>query len=224
MWGSPPVLADTYTVRPEDREGDEIEFFVPWALIEQTPGGVVPVFYWTFNGVNRQRAFDTDVTINIVPIIGLPDPEFPDVNYGPGPDAGFISCGMRPWDRGVRVRVPGDGGLLSEHDTVVLFWASYANTNGNPSGVISETIDTFSHTLTQQEAEQGYDFWVPFDPYILLPGLVKPPEGQSNPRHGSAVVQYRLIKSGGEGMGDSARRLVFITLIQLGNVPPCISD
>ncbi|UHG99485.1 hypothetical protein [Pseudomonas sp. 7-41] len=224
MWGNPPVLADTYTVRPEDRAGDEIAFFVPWDLIEQTPGGIVPTFYWTFNGINRQRSPHTDVMVNIVPIDGLRDPEFPDVNYGPAPDAGFINCDMRPWDRGVRVRIPGDSSRLSEQDTVVLSWASYANTNGNSDGVIPETIDTFSHTLTQQEAEQGYDFWVPFDPYILLPGLVKPPEGQTNPRYGSAVIQYRLIKSGGGGIGDSRRELVFISLTRLGTLPPCISD
>ena len=224
MWGDPAVPADTYTVRPEDREGDEIVFFVAWALIESTLGGIVPTYYWTFNGVNRQRSPATDVTVNIVPIVGLPDPEFPDVTYGPGPDAGFISCPLRPWDRGARVKIPGDDSRLSAGDEVVLSWAGYSNTNGHPSGVIPETIQTFSHTLTQQEAEDGYDFWVPFDPHILLPGLVEPPSGQTNPRHGSAVVQYRLIKSAGGGMGDSARKLVAITLIRPGGLPPCVSD
>ncbi|WPN99685.1 hypothetical protein [Pseudomonas sp. MUP55] len=222
MWGDPAVLADTYIVRPEDRAGDEIEFFVPWALIEPTPG-VVPTFYWTFNGVNRQRSLHTDVTVNIVPIEGLLDPEFPDVSDGPGPGANFINCDLRPWVRGVRVRVPGDRSRLSENDTVIVSWASYGNTNGHSSGVIPETIQTFPHILTEEEAEHGFDFWVPFDPYIRLPGLVKPPEGQSNPRHGSAVVQYRLIKSGGGGMGESERRLVFISLIRPDS-PPCLAD
>lgn len=224
MWGQPPVLADTYIVRPEDRAGDEVVFFVQWPLIESGPGGIVPTFYWTFNGVNRQRSPDTEVTVNIVPVIGLQDPEFPDVEYGPGPTAGFISCYMRPWDAGVRVRIPGDSSRLDGGDEVVLSWASYANTNGHPSGVITETIDTFRHVLSAQEAREGYDFRVPFDPYILLPGLVKPPEGQTNPRHGSAIVQYRLNKQGGGGMGDSSRRLVAITLIRPGGAPPCLSD
>ncbi|NWA67248.1 hypothetical protein [Pseudomonas reactans] len=223
MWGSPPVLADTYTVRREDRAGDEIEFFVQWSLIEQTPGGIVRTFCWTFNGVNRQRSPDTDVTINIVPIIGLLDPEFPDVTYGPGPGAGFINCDLRPWERGARVRVLGDVSRLSGGDELVLSWKGYRNTNGHPSGVIPETIETFRHTLSQQEAEEGYDFWLPFDPCILAPGLVKPADGQTNPRHGSAVVQYRVIKSGGGGMGDSNKRLVFISLHQ-PNSPPCIGD
>ncbi len=224
MWGEPAVLADTYTVRPEDREGDEIVFFVAWALIESTPGGIVRTYYRTFNGVNRQQSPATDVTVNIMPIVGLLRPEFPDVTYGPGADAGFISCPLRPWDGGVRVRIPGDNSRLSAGDEVVLSWASYRNTNGHPSGVIPETIQTFSHTLTQQEAEDGYDFRVRFDPYILLPGLVKPPSGQTNPRHGSAVVKYRLIKSAGGGMGDSAPELVAITLIRPGDLPPCVSD
>lgn len=223
MWGSPGVLADTYTVRPEDRVGDEIEFFVPWALIESMPGGTVPAFYWTYNGFNRQRSVDTLVTVNIVTIIGLLSPQFPDVHYGPGPGSGFINCDLRPWDGGARVRVPGDVTRLDGGDEVILSWASYANTNGNASGLIPGTSETFRHTLTSREAEEGYDFRVPFDPYILLPGLVKPPDGQINPRNGSAVVQYRVIKQAGAGIGDSGRVLIAISLIR-PNLPPCIAD
>lgn len=222
-WGDPGVLADTYTVQPGDRAGDEIEFFVPWALIESTPGSPVPTFYWTFNGVNRQRSIETRVTVNIVKIIGLLPPEFPDVHYGPGPGSGFINCALRPWDGGVRVRIPGDRSRLAGGDEVQLFWAGYRNTNGADSGLIVGTELTLSHTLTLSEAENGYVFRVPFTPYIMLPGLVTPPAGQTDPRNGSGVVKYVVTKPAGGGMGDSERVLVAISLIR-PNLPPCIGD
>lgn len=223
MWHIHPAPVAAYTVQPGDTGGMEIELFVDWLFIEHL-GGVISTFYWTFNGVNRQRAPDTLVTVNLTPIVGLKDLEYVGVNYGPGPDSGFISCPLRPWVNGVGVKIPGDVDLLSEGDEVRLSWSSYANPNGNTSGVFPETIETFCHTLSVAEARDGYIFQVPFDPFILLPGLVKPLDGQVNPRHGSAIAQYRLIKAGAGGMGDSARRLVFITLIRPAGLAPCISD
>lgn len=223
MAGSFPGPIATYTVQAGDSAGREIEWLVDWDIIELLGTGWVPFFYWTFNGVNRQRASDTPVMVNIVRLVGLKPLEYVGVEYGPGPGAGFINCALRPWVNGVGVKVPGDIDLLDGGDEVILDWASYANTNGFAGGVIPETIKSFSHTLTPQEARDGYVFQVPFDPYILLPGLIKPPEGQTNPRHGSAIARYQIIKPAGAGMGYSERRLVFISLIRL-NLPPCVSD
>lgn len=225
MVGTHPTVIATYPVRAGDSAGDEIEWLVAWAVIEPAlVGGSVPFFYWTFNGVNRQRALDTVVTVNIVPIRGLKDLVYVGVNYDGGAGSGFISCPLRPWVNGVGVKIPGDEVLLDAGDEIVLEWASYANTNGNPSGVIPETTQTFRHHLTADEAREGYVFQVPFDPYILLPGLVKPPDGQIDPRHGSAVARYQLIKAVGGGIGFSGRKLVYITLIRPGGQPPCLSD
>ncbi|KRA08332.1 hypothetical protein [Pseudomonas sp. Root569] len=223
MAGSFPGPIATYTVQAGDSAGREIEWFVDWNIIELLDTGWVPFFYWTFNGVNRQRAPDTPVMINTVPIVGLKPLEYVGVNYGPGPDAGFISCHLRPWVNGAGVKIPGDPTLLDGGDEVILHWASYAHPNGFAGAVIPDTIKSFSHTLTEQEAREGYVFQVPFDPYILLPGLIKPPEGQTNPRHGSAVARYQIIKPAGAGMGYSERNLVFIRLIR-PNSPPCVSD
>ncbi|QOY73098.1 hypothetical protein [Pseudomonas sp. OST1909] len=223
MAGSFPGPIATYTVQAGDSAGREIEWFVDWNIIELLDTGWVPFFYWTFNGVNRQRAPDTPVMINTVPIVGLKPLEYVGVNYGPGPDAGFISCHLRPWVNGAGVKIPGDPTLLDGGDEVLLHWASYAHPNGFAGAVIPDTIKSFSHTLTAREAREGYVFQVPFDPYILLPGLIKPPEGQTNPRHGSAVARYQIIKPAGAGMGYSERKLVFITLIR-PNSPPCVSD
>ncbi|AQT93137.1 hypothetical protein [Pseudomonas azotoformans] len=226
MVGNHPVPLATYTVQLNDVAGQEVEFFVDWADLAPIVGngGIFAFFYWTFNGVNRQRAEDTPVIVNIVPIVGLQDLEYVGVTYGPGPDAGFISCPLRPWVNGVGVLIPGDASLLEGGDELVLEWASYANPNGHPSGVMPETINTFSHTLSPAEARDGYEFRVPFDPYILHPGLVKPPTGQTNPRHGSAIARYRVMKPAGGGMGWSPRRLVAITLIRPAGGPPCLSD
>lgn len=226
MVGTHPAPVATYTVQLTDVAGQEVEFFVDWDLIEPIfgSGGIFPFFYWTFNGVNRQRAVDTPVIVNLVPIVGLKNLEYVGVTYGPEPDAGFISCRLRPWVNGVFVLIPGDVHLLAAGDLVVLEWASYANPNGHPSGVMPETIATFPHTLTADEARDGYEFRVAFDPFILHPGLVKPAAGQTNPRHGSAVARYRVMKPAGGGMGFSPRRLVAITLIRPGGLAPCTSD
>lgn len=225
MVGSHPVPVATYPVQFGDSAGQEIEWLVDWLTIEpHLVGGVVRFFYSTFNGVNRQRAPDKPVVVNIVPIEGLQNLEYVGVSYDPGPESGFISCYLRPWVNGAGVKIPGDELLLADGDEVLLHWASYANPNGSTAGVIPETIHTFRHTLTESEARDGYVFQVPFDPYILLPGLVKPPSGGTNPRHGSAVARYQVIKPAGGGMGFSSRKLVFITLIRPGGAPPCISD
>lgn len=226
MIGTHPVPVATYTVRLTDVGGQEVEFFVDWADVESIvgSGGIFDFFYWTFNGVNRQRAVDTPVHVNIVPIVGLQDLEYVGVTYGPGTGAGFISCPLRPWVNGVGVLIPGDPSLLAGGEEVLLEWASYANPSANPSGVMPETIITLSHTLSPEEARNGYEFRVPFDPCILHPGLVAPPAGQTNPRHGSAKARYRVMKPAGGGMGFSPYRLVAISLIRRGGLPPCISD
>ena len=220
MVGTHPNPVATYRVQASDVGGQEIEWLVDWDVIEPLLiGGLVPFFYWTFNGVNRQRAQDTQVVVNIVAIGDLKDLEYVGVHYGPGPGSGFIGCPLRPWVSGVGVHIPGDDRWESG-DEVVLHWESYANSSGNPAGVIPETVQRFGHTLTADEARSGYEFRVPFDPYILLPGLVKPPVAQ----YGCAVAHYQIIKAGGGGMGSSLRRRVFITLIQPGDAPPCLSD
>lgn len=226
MIGNHPAPVATYTVQLTDVAGQEVEWLVDWDLIALIvgSGGIFSFFYWTFNGVNRQRAVDTPVIVNIVPIVGLKDLEYVGVTYGPGPDSGFISCPLRPWVNGQGVFIPGDDSLLAAGDELVLEWASYGNPNAHPSGVMPETIATFSHTLSAAEARDGYEFRVPFDPYILHPGLVKPPVGQTNPRHGSAKARYRVMKPAGGGMGFSAYQLVAITLIRPNGLPPCVSD
>ncbi|KAB0566204.1 hypothetical protein C9383_07660 [Pseudomonas palleroniana] len=221
-----PSPVATYPVQQGDVAGQEVEFLVDWDIVELIvgSGGVIPFFYWTFNGVNRQRAPDTAVLVNVIPIVGLKNLVYVGVNYGPGPDSGFISCPLRPWVNGAGVLIPGDEDRLEAGDEVRLEWASYANPNGHPSGVMPETIATFSHVLTADEARNGYEFRVPFDPFIRNPGLVKPPQGQTNPRHGSAVARYQVIKPAGGGMGYSRPALVFITLIRPGGAEPCLSD
>ncbi|MGY2237388.1 hypothetical protein ACW9ID_20430 [Pseudomonas gingeri] len=220
MWADHPTSADSYTVEVGDSEGKEVEFFIPWALIEPVGNAVVPAYYWTFNGVNRQRAPDTPVNVNVVPILGLKSVEFPDVSYLPGPGAGFINCSHLPW-LGVRVRIPGDPERLAVNDKIELSWVGHAGTN-NGAPVIPETVEVFTHTLTAEEALNGYIFTVPFDPYVKLPGLIKPAEGSTSPANGCAVVRYTLFKAQG-GMGKSGGKLLPISLIR-PNSPPCLGE
>jgi len=224
MAGTHPGPIATYEVKLGDTAGKEVEWFVDWAFIEILAGGLVPFFYWTFNGVNRQRARDTPVLINIIPIVGLKDLEYVGVTYDTGPDSGFISCSLRPWVNGVGVKIPGDESRLAPGDELKLHWASYAHPAGFSGAVIPETIQTFKHTLTGNEHRDGYTFQVPFVPYIKAPGLVEPAPGQTEPRHGSAVARYQVIRPFGAGMGYSGRKLVYIKLTRLAGQPPCLSD
>ncbi|CAD5200705.1 hypothetical protein [Pseudomonas sp. FEN] len=220
MWAAHPTPVDTYTVQVGDREDDEVEFFIPWTLVEPVGNAVVQAYYWTFNGVNRQRAPDTAVNVNVIPITGLKALEFPDVSNSGGSGSGFINCSHLPW-LGVRVRIPGDPTRLAMDDKIELSWIGHAGTNNN-APVIPETVEVFTHTLTAEEALNGYIFTVPFDPYVKLPGLIKPVEGSDSPANGCAVVRYRLIKAQG-GVGNSARKLLPISLIR-SNSPPCLGE
>ncbi|AMB84591.1 hypothetical protein AWM79_04390 [Pseudomonas agarici] len=220
MWAAHPTPVDTHTVQTGEREGDEVEFFIPWAIVEPVGNAVVQAYYWTFNGVNRQRAPDTPINVNVIPIIGLARPEFPDVTYDGGPSSGFINCSHLPW-LGVRVRIPGDPVRLAMGDKIELSWVGHAGATNN-APVIPETVEVFPHTLTAEEALNGYIFVVPFDPYVKLPGLIKPAEGSDSPRNGCAVVGYRLIKAQG-GVGKSGERLLPISLIRV-NQPPCLGE
>lgn len=225
FWNEAPVPGAVYTVGPLDAPGRLIPFQIPWLLIQPIGNAVVNLYYETFNGVNSQRSRNKPVTLAINPIIGLRPTTYEDVNYGPGPDSGFIGCTTNPHpSHGVLVKVPGDDTRLEVGDVLRLRWAGYASTNGNASALIGDSVGEFdSPPLTQEWVENGYPFIVPFDPYVLLPGLVKPDDYPSKPRWGSVTTSYTVLRNG-VNIGSSNRSLVSVTLIRPNGLPPCIAD
>ncbi|NVZ64648.1 hypothetical protein [Pseudomonas gingeri] len=206
MWGDDSKLASFYTVRAGDTEA---VFFVPWEFVEANGSHLaLPVYYWTDNGVNRQRSGPTSVRVAIDRITGLKPPLFTHGNDR------FINCNTLPppW-LGVHVEIPGDSSRLATGDEIVLHWKSYPtpNTTGEP---FPETVKSFRHVLADNEAANGYTFIIPFSPYITLPGLT--------PSFGSADTYYDLNKADG-GFGGSEDSWIRIDLTRSGS-PPCLGD
>ncbi|WP_338522862.1 hypothetical protein NUH87_23395 [Pseudomonas batumici] len=201
MWGSDSVLADTYTVKAGDVAGQLLELYVPWSIVEDVGSHPsLPVYYWTDNGVNRQRSRDTLVRVAITRIEDLVAPKFIDAVQG------TINCHTLPppWE-GIRVHIPSDPRFV-ENDTVTLFWKGYSSTNGS-GAPIPGSEEEFPHLLSEDEARNGVDITVlPFNPLITLPGLV-------TPRNGSAVVHYTLSKADGSH-GESEKKMVAVSLIR----------
>ncbi|MFC3939702.1 hypothetical protein CCU68_18375 [Pseudomonas gingeri NCPPB 3146 = LMG 5327] len=214
IWDNLPTPVDIHTVLSGESEGDEIEMFVPWSFISPVGDRQVPIYYWTFNGVNRQRAEATSVRVELAPIAGLKAPVFPDVTSGPGPGANFINCNLKPW-LGVSVDIPGDSQKLDENDEVLLHWTAYASPNWQAGTEMPEAGDVFPHRLTAEEAINGYRFTVVFDPYVKEPGLIKP-------NNGSAMAFYTVHKATG-GEGRSAEKRVYVSVLR-PNSPPCLGD
>jgi len=214
IWDNLSTPVDTHTVQSGESEGDEIVMFVPWSFIAPVGTGQMPVYYWTFNGINRQRAMDTSVSVDVAPIIGLRQPIFPDVSTAPGAGSNTINCTLEPW-LGVRVDIPGDPQRLDENDEILLDWTAYASPNWQSGTEIPHASGIFPHRLSAEEAITGYQFTVAFDPYVKEPGVV-------DPGTGSVAVFYRLRKANG-GRGTSSSRKVYVSLIR-ANRPPCLGD
>lgn len=224
IWNDNPVPVATHPVAVGENPGAVIPFQIPWAFIDPIGNALVNLFYRTFNGVNRQRSNNKIVTVAISPILGLKPTRYPDVNYGPGPDSGFIGCTLNPHPSfGVQVFVPGDDTRLQVGDVLRLHWVGYASPNGNLSHVISGSERQLdSPPLNLNWVLNGYPFTVPFDPCVLLPGLVKPGDYPHKPIYGSATTSYQVLR-GGVVIGGSNRSLVLVTLIRPNNLPPCIA-
>jgi len=224
IWNDNPVPVDTHSVAIGENPGAVIPFQIPWALIDPIGNALTNLFYRTFNGVNRQRSNNKVITVVVSPILGLKSTRYPDVNYGPGPDSGFISCTLTPHPSyGVQVFVPGDDTRLQVGDVLRLSWVGYASPNGNLSHVISGSEGEWdSPPLTLEWVQNGYPFTVPFNPHVLLPGLVKPDDYPHKPIYGSATTSYKVIR-GGVTIGGSNPSLVLVTLIRPNNAPPCIA-
>lgn len=224
IWNDNPVPVATHPVAVGENPGAVIAFQIPWALIDPIGNALVNLFYRTFNGVNRQRSNNKVVTVAISPILGLKPTRYPDVNYAPGPDSGFIGCTLKPHPSfGVQVLVPGDDTRLEVGDVLRLRWVGYASPNGNLSHVISGSEGEWnSPPLNLNWVQNGYPFTVPFNPHVLLPGLVKPDDYPHKPIYGSATTSYQVVR-GGVVVGASNRSLVLVTLIRPNNLPPCIA-
>ncbi|AZE82825.1 hypothetical protein C4J98_1397 [Pseudomonas orientalis] len=196
-WNTDDQIVAVYDVQPGDRAGQLIILWVSWAVASSI--ALAEVYYWTDNGINRQRSPSASVRVRLDTLTGLKPPLL--LNDS---ELGFIACGTSPAPyEGVYIGIPWHAIHFETFDCVHLYWASYP-TNDGSGAPFPGTEVFFEHELTSDDYDRGYAQIriLPFD-LITAPGLV--------PGFGSAVVQYRLFKRTGD-TGLSSRKLIYIDL------------
>lgn len=187
-WGRYPGSVAEYVVKAGDVAGQQIEFPVPWEVIDtdkQNP--VLPVWYMTSNGVNEQRSLPTPVRVAIVLIENLKPPTFPHGGLN-----GVLHCCSRPrlWE-GVTVRIKADP-RIEQGDRLILVWQGCAAPNGaDPiEGTDAEIVKELITLLPGQDIDIVVD-----DYETLIAPMVN---------NGSGLAYYRLEKrDGGRGVSKS---------------------
>ncbi|WP_421527190.1 hypothetical protein [Pseudomonas brenneri] len=203
-WGNDGAYAGEYVVQPGDVAGKLVIIPVPWTVVSIGSNPELEVYYWTDNGINRQRSPFTSVRVEFDTLIGLQRPRL--LNDS---DRDFVACGTvpQPWE-GVFLGIDWNAQHFEVGDTVRLYWKSYPSKNG--SGQPFDGTDVwFDHKLTSDDRDIGVARIqiLPFNPLITLPGLVG--------EFGSAVASFRLFKASG-ATGLSLRKLIYIDLKRPG--------
>lgn len=201
FWGNDAAFADIKVVDPGDVAGQTVQLFVPWALIV-AGGGLVEVYYWTYNGVNYQRSPATQVRVELDTLTGLLAPNL--LNDHPSK---WITCDTVPQPyEAVIMGIPWSTTHFEVGDTVRLFWSSHSTTNGGGPPIPGSQVG-FEVELTEAHRTAGVvEVYIePFDPLITVPGLI--------PSNGSGLTYYRLYKASGP-TGKSAFRFSRIDLIR----------
>lgn len=113
---------------------------------------------------------------------------------------GYLNCSSKPslWEA-VIVRVPAQQGRFAKDDVCAMDWEGFYNLNA--VGPIPGTALRITKTLTQADAEQGFEFRLESDKYELH---IKPMKNNA-----SALASYTLYR-GGIALGKSKPGLVKI--------------
>lgn len=179
-----PVAHYTVDTSKGDAEGKRITFSdIPWqVIIDAGNHEKLPVYYSTFNGVNEQLSYFTDVKVDVVPPLVLQRVEYPSTDK-----FGFISCDSNPkmWDH-IPIKILPET-VFREGDDLVVEWQGYEEFGGGGQA-IALTADTLTHRLTEEEAKKGYTFKQSNYDEKIKP--IKSPDPQS--QGGSVSVIYTL--------------------------------
>lgn len=197
---STPIAHYTVNTANGDVGGKLIEFSdIPWSVFTALGNqDKCPLFYTTYNGVNDQLAYFTEVSIDVAPPVTLANIEFPSANL-----FNYLNCLSDPslWDHVPLKVLP--NGVMRKDDKLVLNWRGYEEFAGTRP--IPGTEDVLEKILTQQEAEEGYVFKQ--DKYEEKIKPIKSPDPQSP--GSSASVEYTLMR-GTRVLGRSRTRYVKI--------------
>lgn len=214
-WGELGRIVGTYTVKPGDAGGALVTFSpVPYEVVRQAGfGPAIPVFYWTFNQVNRQRAPTTPVRVadsallTFQPIEGIP----PYVSL-----FGWINCDSlyskkKPLPpQGLPFFVPGQD-QLDAGDTIELSWQMCRDKFGLDP--ISPIFYFAALPIAAADAQNGLNLHMNRVDELIVEELKK---GNSN-MEGSVRVGYRVSKQDGRrGLSDVAT--FFVSLLSPGGM------
>ncbi|MHA6575868.1 hypothetical protein [Pseudomonas yamanorum] len=206
-WGNFPYLESpvaSYRVDTSkgDVEGARVEFSdIPWQVIVDAGNhDRLPVYYTTFNGVNEQISYFTEVNVAVVAPFIFGRAEFPSWDR----QTSTLNCLSIPplWDH-IPIVVPPNS-ALRENDVVILNWMGYTEIWGGGQP-LPDTAEPLIHSLTSDEARSGYTFKL--DNYLekIAPIKSEDPNSPSS----SAHVAYTVWR-GGRLIGSS--RLYYVRI------------
>lgn len=201
---NPSLLVSTYTVKATDIAGTVISFNpIPWSRFDSLLNSLnFPIYYTTFNGVNRQQSDDTAVIIESAKLESLAAPQIQSTRMN-----NYLSCRTTPLATlGVSVKVQANPNIQA-NDVIRLKWISYSSNNWAPATVAITGV--FEYAMKASDLSVGHVFLVPYDPYI-----------QPIQNKGSADVSYEIIRLG-SAVYDSLADSVRIDLIEPGTGKAC---
>lgn len=209
-WGNNADAVATYTVKVGDTAGSVVRFTpVPYsAVLAAGDGPAIAVFYWTFNGVNRQRARDTPVRVNVQPLVGFNPVEFPDATMW-----GWINCESKPWN-GIRISVPGNPRLWAVGDSVEVSWQLFRSITATAPLTDVVFFDPIKLT-TAAQVNNGFIFTMARFADLVLQPLKRANEADGRGAEGVAFVSYRVTRTDGRG-GEAETEKVSISLQRPG--------
>lgn len=195
-WGTGGSVVSTYRVQPQDAGERVIKFpAIDYRVVESAGAGPrVPVHYWTFNGVNRQRSPNTLVNVESRPL-----PDFkPIEEIAPYVTLwGWINCESlfsksKPLPKeGLPFRVPGNQPDLKSGDEVQLSWQMHKAQNGQLP--ISPLYYFPPVRVSASAARDGVLVYMGLIDELIIKELQKSERGME----GSVKVGYRVRKPDG---------------------------
>jgi hypothetical protein len=204
-----PVAKYTVDTSKGDAEGVRVVFSdIPWqVIIDAGNHEKLPVYYSTFNGVNEQLSYFTDVTVDVVAPLVLQRVEYPSANLN-----GFINCDSEPamWNN-IPIRILPEA-AFREDDDLVVEWQGYEEFAGGGKPITS-TADTLTHRLTKEDVEKGYTF-----KQSNYDDKIKPIKSPDPHSQGSSVSVIYTLWRKTKVIGSSRLRYVKIDRKRAGNI------
>jgi len=142
----------------------------------------------TIPGDNIPITYAQEVEVNTFVIGALTPPTIPDKH----PTFNSIGCRERIWE-GARIAIAGDAVNFATDDTVTVHWEGHASESDTT--VIEGSKGNEAHKLVGNEASQGFEIRIAFDPYLMMVGDVA---------DAPMRVWYELAKTSGQ-KGESTK-------------------